>query len=351
MDLKTAADVFLKNWQQESGQKLTIALFGQPGAGKSSLINELLGKKVALVSVETDTTKKAQVIEGDEVILVDLPGYDTSEFPANNYFAVFDPLQYDLFLCVFNNKLTQADVDFFRKLTLGCRECIFVRNKIDSLYDATKTTAELKNEIKKDVTEQIGSPQTVVFTSCKPTAPASMRGIADLESAITLHLSPALQDKFNRTAKAYTQEVLLEKKRLALAAIKKASVMAAGNGLNPVIGVDVGIDVHIMSVMYAKIRKIFAITELELEGRGSKKSALVEKIAMGVKKDSIISVFKKTLSNKMEKKLAKYIPLVGQATAVGLSAGSMYYLGSEYLDSCYEYASKRLEMEIKMRTQ
>lgn len=350
MDLKGAADIFLNNWQKESGQKLTIALFGQPGAGKSSLINELLGKKVATVSVETDTTKKAQVIEGDEVVLVDLPGYDTSEFPTNNYFSMFNPMQYDLFLCVFSNKLKQADVDFFRKLTLAQRECVFVRNKIDGLYDDNKTIAELKAEIKEDVAKQLGTVQTVIFTSCKPTTPAAERGIPELQTAISLHLPPAMQDKFMRSAKAYTQEILDEKRRLALAAIKKASVMAAGNGLNPVIGVDVGIDVHIMSVMYAKIRKVFGITELELEGRSSKKSALVEKVARGVKKDSIISVMRKTLSTKMEKRFAKYIPLVGQATAVGLSAGSMYYLGSSYLDSCYEYASKRLEMEIKMRS-
>lgn len=350
MDVKAAADVFLKTWSQENEKKLTIALFGQPGAGKSSLINELLGKKVATVSVETDTTKKTQIIEGDEVVFVDLPGYDTSEFPANHFFSKFDPMQYDLFLCVFSNKLQAADVNFFKKLMLDSRECIFVRNKADGLYDPNKSKAELEAEIRDDVAEEIGSRQDVIFTSCRRTVTADRRGIPELEAAIADHLPEALKDKFNRSAKAYTQKVLLEKRRLAEKAIKKASVMAAGNGLNPVIGIDVGIDVQIMSSMYAKIRMIFGITELELEGRNSK-NALVEKVAMGVKKDSIISMMKKALSTKMEKRLSKYIPFVGQATAVSLSAASMYYLGSSYLDSCYDYAAKRLEMEIQMRTE
>ncbi len=350
MDLKSATDMFLQSWQQERTRKLTIALFGQPGAGKSSLINELLGKKVAAVSVETDTTEVAQIIDGPEVIFVDLPGYDTSTFPVHSFFTGFDPLQYDLFLCVFSNKLQQADVKFFKKLMLDARECIFVRNKIDGLYDPVKTLAELKQEIRQDVVEQIGGLQDVVFTSCKHDAPAAYRGIPELEMAIGDHLPAALRDKFNRSAKAYTQEVLEEKRRLAESAIKRASLMAAGNGLNPVVGVDVGIDVQIMTTMYAQIRKVFGITELELEGRG-KKSALVEKISMGLKKDSVIAMMKKTLSAKLEKRFAKYIPMVGQATAMGLSAGSIYYLGVSYLDCCYEYAARRLALEIKMRTE
>lgn len=36
---------FLEAWQKEKEQKVRICLFGQPGAGKSSLINELIGEK------------------------------------------------------------------------------------------------------------------------------------------------------------------------------------------------------------------------------------------------------------------------------------------------------------------
>ena len=83
-------------------KKVKIAFFGQPGAGKSSLINELVGKKVAATGNGTDTTQIAQIIEYNEVVFVDLPGYGTCEFPANQYFTQFNPLQYDLFICVFS---------------------------------------------------------------------------------------------------------------------------------------------------------------------------------------------------------------------------------------------------------
>jgi GTP-binding protein EngB required for normal cell division len=349
MNLQTAADLFIKSWQKESEKKLTIALFGQPGSGKSSLINELVGEKVAEVSAQTDTTKVAQIVDYNDAIFVDLPGYDTSSFPANKYFSSFSPFQYDLFICVFSNKLVQADKDFFRKIRMSLRECIFVRNKVDSLYDATKSKDELKKEIREDVAEQIGTPQEIIFTSCRRNEAPEARGITELQAAIQKHLTPAMQDKFNRCAKAYTYQLLEEKRELALSEIRKASAMAAGNGLNPIIGVDMGIDARIMSAMYARIRKTFAITELEIENyKGS--SSLISKISMGIKKDNIISAMKTQLSKQMEKKFSKYIPVIGQATAMGLSAGGMYYLGKSYLDSCYEYAEKRLEAEISMRT-
>jgi len=348
MDLQAAADLFIKSWQSESDKKLTIALFGQPGSGKSSLINELVGEKVAEVSATTDTTKQAQIVEYNDIVFVDLPGYDTSSFPSNRYFDTFSPFQYDLFICVFSNKLVQADKEFFRKIRLNLRECIFVRNKVDSLYDVEKCKDDLKQEIRADVAEQIGTPQEVIFTSCRKNDSPEARGIPELQEAIKRHLTPAKQDKFKRSAKAYTYKLLDEKKDLAISEIRKAAAMAAGNGLNPIVGVDVGIDVKIMSAMYSNIRKTFAITEVEIENfKGS--NFLVDKISMGIKRENIIAMMKTQISKQMEKKLSKYIPVVGQATAMGLSAGGMYYLGKSYLDNCYSYAEKRLENEIKMR--
>jgi len=348
MELKTEAWEFLQQWQEQSNRKVRLALFGQPGAGKSSLINELLGQKAAAVGVQTDTTQQAQIIEDKELILVDLPGYATSEFPANAYFTTFNPLQYDLFLCVFSGKLTETDRDFFRRLTTLHRPCIFVRNKADSLYDPQLSLKELKAAIVSDVAAQLQAKVPVIFTSCKKNKPANQRGIDQLQTAIAQHLEPALQDKFLRSAKAYTAEVLALKKAAAAGAIKKAMLLAAGNGLNPLFLVDTGIDLKILHAMYSKIRATFAISEEEIEGNLGK-SPLVTKIALGLKKETIVQGLKRVMSESMEKKLAKYIPAIGQLAAMGAGAGGMYYLGMEYLEDCYAYAAERLEAEIKMR--
>src|SRR5688500_10459821 len=60
-----------------------IAVVGAPNAGKSTLVNTLVGQKVAIVSPKAQTTRARLMgiaIEGDaQLILVDTPGIFTPE--------------------------------------------------------------------------------------------------------------------------------------------------------------------------------------------------------------------------------------------------------------------------------
>jgi GTP-binding protein Era len=59
----------------------TVAFTGRPNAGKSSLINALLGEKLAIVSDKAQTTRHlltgVLTTEDCQYLLVDLPGYQT----------------------------------------------------------------------------------------------------------------------------------------------------------------------------------------------------------------------------------------------------------------------------------
>ena len=347
VDYKELANRFLASWQQERTQKIKICLFGQPGAGKSSLINELAGQKVAQVGQATDTTRKVQLVELADVIYVDLPGYGTSLFPENKYFTGFNPLQYDVFLCVFADKLHEADVDFFSRIARTGRPCLFVRNKCDGLYDPKRSLKELKQGIREDVARLVGSGEQLLFTSCRHNKPAAVRGIPELELAVGSLLPEALRDKFYRHAKAYTEEALLVKKASAEAALRKFMMLAAGNGLNPVLGVDAAIDAQILKSLYKAIRESFGIGEREVEPEGPT-SRIVKKLAEGVTGERVTKGLTYLLKKKAEGRAAKLIPLAGGVAVMGFNAGSMYFLGKKYIDQCYEYAKQRLAAEIVM---
>jgi predicted GTPase len=48
--------------------RVRVALFGQPGAGKSSLINRLIGRPMAAPGVHTDTTYPLGLLRRDALV-------------------------------------------------------------------------------------------------------------------------------------------------------------------------------------------------------------------------------------------------------------------------------------------
>jgi GTP-binding protein EngB required for normal cell division len=341
---------FFEAWQKEKQKKIHICLFGQPGAGKSSLINELTGEKLAKVGVMTDTTKETQVIDTDDVVYVDLPGYDTARFPLRRYFSRFDPLQYDLFLCVFSGKLSTADTDFFNRLSRLGRVCIFVRNKTDGLCHGTRTLEELEQDIRDDVHRQVGPQAEVVFTSCRHGwETPEKRGIPALQKAIAENLLPAQRDRYARHVKAYTEETLWAKRRAADRQVRKYTAMAAANGINPVIGMDAAIDARILKQMYQSIRDAFGLTEWDLPPEG-RTASLVRKVAEGVTGERMAKGISFLLRKKAGGKAARYVPVAGAAAAMTMNAGSMYYVGKQYVRTCFEFARRRLKAELQWGT-
>lgn len=327
--------------KKQNTEKVKIAFFGQPGAGKSSLINKIIGKNVAKTGVETDKTKEVQIIEEDDMILVDLPGYGTSAFPQNVYFKEFDPLQYDLFLCIFAGKFHEADTEFFCELKEKKRICFFVRTKEDEIWEEGKTEEDLKNEISLDVAKQVNLDKvTVYFTSCKKGT-----GIKELKDAVYNILEPAKKDKYIRAVKAESMDDLKKKKKACQSLIKEYAFKSTLNVLNPIPGLDVFVDVGIIVKLFSKIRISFGLNDDELN-QMLIVAPLANKVINFATREGIVILLKKFATKTTIKEAAKYIPLLGQAAAGIIGYKITEVAGKSYLDDCYKLAKQIFEVEI-----
>ncbi len=327
-------------------EKVTIVFFGQPGSGKSSTINAICGMQVAEVGVSTDTTVGVKVIEHGDLLFVDLPGYGTDKFPKDEFFAKFNPLQYDLFICVFADKLHKADTEFFQILRNLHKPCIFVRNKTDEIYDEDKTLEQSEDDIRKDVIQQVGTTDfTLLFISARDDMKL---GIAALNDAIMDKMDAARREKYILEAEARTEEQLNKKKEAALRYVKRSSTYAAFNGLNPALGVDAAIDIAILYQLYSNIRAAFAITEetIKQSRSGISKTSL---IAKGMSKEGIKLIFKSLGKKFAAKSVLKYVPVLGQATAAFLGHSMVEKAGHEYVDACYAVAKEKLLQELNAK--
>lgn len=116
-----------------------VALVGRPNAGKSTLMNWLLGEKIALVSQKANATRKrsnAIVMHGDDqIVFVDTPGIHEKEKLLNQYMleealkAIGDC---DLVVYLAPASDSIEHYEKFLKLSRG-RKHIIVLSKIDQV--------------------------------------------------------------------------------------------------------------------------------------------------------------------------------------------------------------------------
>ncbi len=325
-------------------ENVTIVLFGQPGSGKSSLINAICGRDAAPVGVETDTTREPLLVEHGDATFIDLPGYGTKSFPWNEFVKKFRIFQYDLFLCVFSDKLHEGDTELFKLLTARGKPCIFVRNKTDLIYEEDRSLQESEGTIRQDVAKQLGREDfELVFVCSRKDCPS---GLDALNDAIIRKMPEARREKYILTAEARTKEQLDAKRQAARSYVRRSCTYAAYNGVNPLIGVDAAVDLLILYQMYGCIRESFGITPEVIHS--SRKVSLKDKaLVLGGMSKEGIKVIIKTLGRRFAaRSFLKAVPVVGQAASALLGYQLVRQSGLQYIDACYDLARERLLEEL-----
>ncbi|RUM88230.1 MAG: GTPase Era [Thermovibrio sp.] len=122
-----------------------VAILGRPNVGKSTLLNSLLGTKVAIVTDKPQTTRHRIVgvkhMKDAQIVFLDTPGIHKEKFELNRYmnevaFSVIPDADVILFLIDARDGLTEADRKILQRIGEEKRKdtkVIVVINKIDGV--------------------------------------------------------------------------------------------------------------------------------------------------------------------------------------------------------------------------
>ena len=130
-----------------------VAIIGRPNVGKSTLLNALLGQKIAAVSPRPQTTRKRQLgiltVPNAQVVFVDTPGihnarHKLGEFLNQEAQEALDGVDLILWLVDSSTEPTEEDIQISGMLNKVARQTprLLVLNKIDILKPDEESVRE-----------------------------------------------------------------------------------------------------------------------------------------------------------------------------------------------------------------
>ncbi|SFL26163.1 GTPase Era [Halanaerobium salsuginis] len=139
-----------------------VTIIGRPNVGKSTLINQLIGEKINIISPRPQTTRNSikaiYTAENGQVIFIDTPGIHQPRNELDNYMleAAYNSLEgIDLIIFILDGSTYWGKNDqlIYDQIKNNSNKIIFVMNKIDKLsaQDLVKKQQQYSQKVGQEV--------------------------------------------------------------------------------------------------------------------------------------------------------------------------------------------------------
>jgi GTP-binding protein EngB required for normal cell division len=335
--------------------KVKCGIIGRSGTGKSSLINAIVGEQVSAVGEIETTMAISEPIEHKGLLFYDLPGSSTVNFPMDTYIETMGIKNFDCVILVTADRFFEDDLYLITEISKLKIPVFPVRTKFDFSIDRAlkrgiteeETYASIYADLKKSLDGY--NIKGIYLTSADYPTKYDLNKLLD---DISNSLNSIKRERFIADVNVISLNLLKEKRDLSTRLVSRYAALSAANGLNPIPGLDISVDLGLLYKMSTDIQEIYGLKKEQIHYSSSlltdNKSKLI--IAKAVQftskyvgKEAILLLLKKAGLSFAGKGISKWIPFVGQAIAAGLGFKLTSSIGNNMLTDAEEIAAQTFE--------
>ncbi len=344
-----------KDLESYKNAKIKCGIIGRSGTGKSSLINAIAGEHIAEVGEIETTMNVKEPIESNGLLFYDLPGCSTSNFPREDYIKEFNVEDFDCVILVTADRFFEDDLFLIQELIEIKIPVFAVRTKIDfSIERGLKRgipAEETYRTVYDNIVENLKGNKVKGIYLTSADFPKQY-DFSKLLEDVFFSLKDFKKERFIADINITSERILEEKKRIAEKIVLRHSALSAANGLNPIPGLDISLDVALLVKMSKEVQTIYGLNEEQQEFNLQfidKKSAkfIASKVLQYTTKyggkEAIMLLLKRVSSSIITKTASKWVPFVGQVIAAGIGFKMTSWIGKDMIEDAETIAVETYE--------
>ena len=337
-------------------------VIGIAGSGKSSLINAIAGEQVCATGC-TEQTQEKQEYRHHGLILVDLPGCGTDAHRRESYVSQHNLEDYDCFIIVTSNRWREDDTYLVTELRKMRKHFFVVRSMFDQAVaaewrDNRLPESEVRAKIERNLLSQLrenGTTKVYLVSAWHPT----QYDLEALLEAIAKTLDGVKRQRFYADMAAMGEAGLKRKREVLTGLLPYYAGLAAANGINPILGLDVATDIAILLKFAHEVASVYGLDKKQMDFVErmfglERIPALAGKVAQFtakyLAKEGLVLLLKQVATRAASKEMVKFVPFVGPLIAAGIGWKTTFILGEDLIDEAEQLAREVLDAVAQSAT-